>query len=53
MNGYVVFRLTHGRWLPISRTFDTHAQAHRHLETLPTDWETEVREAVDSAAVRA
>ena len=41
--GYVVFRLTHGRWLPISRTFDTERQAHRHLETLPTDWEVEVR----------
>lgn len=43
MTGYVVFRLTHGRWLPISWTFDTHAQARRYLESLPVEWQVEVR----------
>ena len=47
---YAVYRHVSTGWLPISRSWPTREQAHAHLEQLPTDWETEVREVSNETA---
>lgn len=41
---YVVYRFMNRVWLPISAAFSNEAAARRYRESLPLDWETEIRE---------
>ena len=40
---WVVHHLRSGRWAPISRWYPTREQAALYVETLPTDWNIEIR----------